>query len=210
MQDETIRTALSMLFDEDLRIEDLALPFASVAVDLITGERVIFDQGPLRKAVLASASIPGVFSPVGWEERQLVDGAVLSLVPIHAAYALGADLVVAVDVSPPLDREPSLSAASEILLRCDELTARAFNAVRLAEADVLLNPVESDCSWSDFSRAGEFVAAGHEGAVAKMDEIKRSLGFPWSLVKIFRRKIRSRNRWVDGPVPTYLESLSRD
>ena len=85
------------------------MSFASVAVDLASGERVIFNRGPVRRAVLASASIPAVFPPVKWRGHQLVDGAVLSLVPISAAYVLGADLVIAVDVSPILNRNPKVN-----------------------------------------------------------------------------------------------------
>ncbi|MCK4547862.1 MAG: patatin-like phospholipase family protein [Candidatus Eisenbacteria sp.] len=210
MQDETIREALSMLFDEDLRIEDLALPFASVAVDLITGERVIFDRGPLRRSVLASASIPGIFSPVQWHEQRLVDGAVLSLVPISAAYALGADLVIAVDVSPVFDRSPKLNAASDILLRCDDLLSRAFNALRLSEADVVLTPIKTDSSWSDFGRVDEFVRAGYAGTISEMKNLKRAVGFPGNWLRLLRRKIRARSSWADGPVPTRLESSSAE
>jgi NTE family protein len=206
IQDEAIREGLSSVF-EDQRIEDLQIPFATVAVDLITGERVIFDRGPVRKAVLASASIPGVFPPVQERERRLVDGAVLSLVPINAAYALGSDLVIAVDVSPVLDPNAKLHAASDILLRCEDITARAFNAIRLADADFVLTPLHTDSSWSDFSRSQDFIAAGYSGTLGGMEDLKRTLGFPNNLLRILKRKLLGRKHWVDGPVPTSVESF---
>ncbi len=207
MQDEAIREMLALLFD-DQRIEDLALPFASVAVDLLTGERIIFNRGPIRKAVLASASIPGVFHPVRWRDRQLVDGAVLSLVPISAAYTLGSDLVIGVDVSPILGLEPKIASAADVLVRCDDLMARAFNALRLSEADIVLHPLHTDSSWSDFKRAPGFISAGYTGTLERMDDIRRSCRFPGNLLHILKRKMRGHHGWVDGPVPTLLESSS--
>lgn len=204
-QDEAIREALSQLF-EDKRIEDLSIPFASVAVDLVTGERVIFDRGPVRRAVLASASIPGIFPPVRWRDRQLVDGAVLSLVPINAAYALGSDLVIAVDVSPVLDQTPRIGNASEILIRCDDLTARAFNATRLAEADIVISPLHTHSSWSDFARSRDLIDTGYSGTLGRIGDLQRSLRFPRNFFLVLGRRFLGRKPGVDEPIPTCVES----
>jgi len=198
IRDGAIRQALLTIF-EDRRIEDLKIPFACVAVDLITGERVIFDYGPIREAILTSASIPGMFPPVRWRNRHLVDGGVLSLVPIGAAYALGADLVIAVDVSPVLNQNPNIGNASDILLRCDDLTARAFNAHRLAQADIAVSPLRTDSSWADFDEAEGLIDAGYAGAQDCIPHIRQALRFPRSLLKILRRRIAGRTLDVDAP-----------
>jgi NTE family protein len=109
-----------------LRFEDLLCPFGAVACDLATGERVILDSGPLGPALRASTAIPGAFAPVEIDGRLLVDGGVVDNVPIEAAYAMGADYVIAVDVSAPItDRRPAsvldvLSMASSIMTKLQE------------------------------------------------------------------------------------------
>jgi NTE family protein len=114
-----------------LRFEDLLCPFGAVACDLATGERVIIDSGPLGPALRASTAIPGAFAPVEIDGRLLVDGGVVDNVPIEAAYAMGADYVVAIDVSAPIiDRRPTsvldvLSMASSIMTKQQERGRRA-------------------------------------------------------------------------------------
>jgi len=83
----------------DVRIEDLPIGFAAVAVDLDTGEEIWIDRGPLVEAMLATSAFPGVFPPVWWEGRRLVDGGVLNPLPVDAARALGATFVIGVDLS---------------------------------------------------------------------------------------------------------------
>ncbi len=83
----------------DVRIEDLPIRFAAVAVDLDTGEEIWIDRGPLVEAMLATSAFPGVFPPVWWEGRRLVDGGVLNPLPVDAARALGATFVIGVDLS---------------------------------------------------------------------------------------------------------------
>ncbi len=207
MRDEVIREVLARLF-EDQRIEELYLPFAGVAVDLISGERVIFDRGPVRKAVLASASIPGIFPPVRWRGRHLVDGGVLSLVPVNAAYALGADLVIGVDVSPLIDLHPQIDSAAGILARCDDLMARALNAVRLSEADVVLTPVAVEGSWADFDQAESFIRCGYAETVGRIAHIRRTLRFSRTLFRVLGRRSRGHRSSAGESASTLMESSS--
>ncbi len=81
-----------------LDVEDLSRPFAAVAADLVSGDEVHLMQGSLSSAVRASMSIPGVFTPLSYEGRVLVDGGIVNPLPVSAAKALGAELVIAVDV----------------------------------------------------------------------------------------------------------------
>jgi NTE family protein len=84
----------------DIRIEDLPLPYAAVTCDIDTGEAVVLRQGPLVDAIRASTAIPGVFCPVRWGDRLLVDGGLVDPVPIAVCRDLGADFVIAVDITP--------------------------------------------------------------------------------------------------------------
>ena len=84
------------------QIENLPLPFRAVATDIVTGEAVVFDKGPLAVAQRASMSIPAAFSPVVVDDRVLVDGYVANNLPIDVAQELGAEAVIAVDISTPV------------------------------------------------------------------------------------------------------------
>ncbi len=94
-----VRKLLVELFHA-IRIQELPCPFAAVACDIDTGERVVLRQGSLVDAVLASTAIPGIFHPVRWDSRILVDGGMVDPVPVSACRDLGADLVIAVDITP--------------------------------------------------------------------------------------------------------------
>jgi NTE family protein len=83
-----------------VRIEELPVPFAAVATDLDTGEPVVLREGPLVEAIRASTAIPGIFQPVRWEGRLLVDGGMVEPLPVRVCRELGAEIVIAVDVNP--------------------------------------------------------------------------------------------------------------
>jgi NTE family protein len=101
------RRILADVLGDNPRIEDLPIPFAAVACDLHRGVPVTLTSGPLLDAVQASASIPGVFRPVRIGDRVLVDGGLVSPLPIEACRDLGADVVIAVDILPAPHRDPA-------------------------------------------------------------------------------------------------------
>jgi NTE family protein len=102
----------------DVRIEDLPIPFATVACDIDSGERVVFREGPLVDAVRASTAIPGVFHPVRWDDRLLVDGGLIDPVPVDVCRSLGVDVVIAVDITPrPI---PTTSGGRRVWARIGE------------------------------------------------------------------------------------------
>jgi NTE family protein len=84
----------------DERIEDLPIPYAAVACDIDTGETVVLREGPLVDAVRASTAIPGIFHPVRWGDRLLIDGGLVDPVPVRTCRDLGAEFVIAVDITP--------------------------------------------------------------------------------------------------------------
>ena len=94
-----LRKYLKSMFG-DLRIEDLKIPFAAVACDIDTGETVVLKEGPLVDALRASSAIPGIFYPVRWGQRLLVDGGLVEPLPVRFCRELGADLVIGVDIVP--------------------------------------------------------------------------------------------------------------
>jgi NTE family protein len=163
----------SVLDDEDIR--DTKIPFAAVATDLWKGEDVVLRRGPVRRAVAASASIPGTFPPVELDGRYLVDGCVINMVPCHETRELGADRVVAVDVTRELVRTPSFKNGLEIMFRADEITNFQLNQVHLGCADVVIRPKMGDTHWASFDRFDEIVRKGEEAAEAKLHAVRAIL-----------------------------------
>jgi NTE family protein len=126
---------LKALFGDAL-LEESPIPLAIQAADLLTGEAVVLRRGPVFKAVLASMAIPGLFPPVAWEGRLLVDGDVVEKVPVRAARALFPK-VVAVDVSNPPPKEPPKTALEAALL-AGEASRRRLKELALKEADLVI------------------------------------------------------------------------
>src|SRR5436190_21814909 len=89
---------------DDKRFDQLKIPFACVATDLQTGERVIFREGSVALAARASSTIPGLFEPVIFRHRYLVDGGLVSNIPTDVVQLMGADLIIAVDVTYDLSK----------------------------------------------------------------------------------------------------------
>ena len=92
--DEVIKKTIG-----DINFEEMKIPFAAIVCDLMTGERLVMDHGPVAPAIRASASVPGIFLPVEYEGRMLVDGGLVDNLPVEQARAMGANFVIASDVS---------------------------------------------------------------------------------------------------------------
>ncbi len=178
--EEKIKVLLSLLVPE-IEIENLPLPFAAVAADLITGSSYIFRQGSATLATRASAAIPGVFPPVPYQGMQLVDGCVVSLIPVLETVQLGADFVIAVDVSQPLAVTKPFRTGVEIWLRADFITNMHLRDVHLNSADRVIRVKNLDFSWNSFNSAREIIAAGTQAAQDALPEILSALKTrqPW-------------------------------
>jgi len=115
---EIVNEALSFLLD-DRDIEETEIPFGAVAVDYLSGERVLITEGPIRQAVAASCCIPGIFPPVPLNDMLLVDGSVISRVPVTEAREMGANFVVGVDVSSAMKKGLDIRNGLELMFRAD-------------------------------------------------------------------------------------------
>lgn len=169
-----LERALSSLVEES-RIEKLPIAFAALASDLKTGKGVILRRGSLRKALLASSSIPGFFPPVKWGDHLLVDGEVTDLIPVEACFALGASFVIAVDVRRDLESTQQLRHTIDILLRTARITNYRHTEISLRKADFVFRPISEDVQWSEFDRLNELIKAGEWEARAKLPELLKTL-----------------------------------
>jgi NTE family protein len=162
-------------------IEKLPRRLAVVATDLGTGELMVFERGNVGMAVRASSSVPGVFQPVAIGGHEYVDGGLVSPVPVNVARRLGADVVIAVDISRhPADQ--STTGEFDIVLQTFAIMGQVISRVELQSADIVLRPALGAVGSTDFTareaaiREGEQAVAAQAGAIADaVDGARRKL-----------------------------------
>lgn len=153
------------------RIETLPVRFAAVATDLRTGEAMVLERGEVGAAVQASASAPGLLEPVPWDGRLLVDGNIASPVPVGAARALGAQRVIAVDVTAPPEQS-NLADPFDALYQGFSILTRKLAMEERVRADVMLAP-EIPVHHAMSARAiGEHIEAGEQAANAALHAMR--------------------------------------
>ncbi len=185
--------------------DELPIPFRCVATDIATGEKVVLSDGSLAEAIRASMSIPGVFSPVPRGERLLVDGGLVENLPVAEAEAMGADVVIAVDVSSDKFDPERLKSFGGVLSRMASLPIKENVARALARASVVVSPRVADIPSMDFSRGGPLVTRGEEAARAVAKELA-SLSVSEDEYREYREKLRGRRR--EPPVVDSIQTVS--
>jgi len=162
-------------FLHGMTFDQLSIPFAALAADLLTGEGVILREGKVSWAVRTSCAVPGAFTPVVEGERVLVDGGLVNNLPVSVARAMGADYVIAVDLFPPETRSAPPRNIFETWWVTFHLLSRATHA-EANVADCVIYPPLGRLSVIDFSLTDEFIARGRQGARQQLDRIRRDLG----------------------------------
>lgn len=156
-------------------IEALDIAFAATATDLETGKLVAFTRGDAGIAVRASSTIPGLVSPVTINGRDYVDGGVISKVPVLLARQLGADVVIAVDVSRgPADHE-QLDSTISVMQQALAIMSQAAAVRELQEADVVIRPDIGVMPFGDFQLRHQYINTGKDAASDAVPIIKRLL-----------------------------------
>ncbi|HLJ40973.1 MAG TPA: patatin-like phospholipase family protein [Candidatus Acidoferrales bacterium] len=157
--------------------EELKIPLAIVATDIITGQTVYFTTGELARPLRASCAFPGLFMPVEYDGRVLVDGFLTEAVPTEALRHMGADVVIAVHLDPG---QPDERPKNTI-----EVISRSFSIIQeqapqrwVRYADIILRPAVKEIHWDDFQRTPDLVAAGVAAAQLALPEIKAALTRP--------------------------------
>jgi NTE family protein len=153
---------------------DLLIPFTAVAADILTGEVVTLDSGPVAAAVRASCSLPGIVTPYEQGERLLVDGGLLNNLPVSVARNMGADYVIAVDLSPSRHRFRKPRRLVEMAMLTYSNFALLANRER-DDADCLITPNISHLGLTDFSHTTELMQKGREAAEAALPQLSVDL-----------------------------------
>jgi NTE family protein len=158
----------------DITIEQTKIPFGCVATDIRNGKRVVYTSGRLRTAILASCALPGIFPPVKDGDMQLVDGGWVERVPVICARDMGADVVIAVDVSSEMPKFED-TAGLDIVLRADAVTRVFLNELLLDEADVSIHPEVGHVHWADFRQPRELIRQGEHATLERMVAIRSAI-----------------------------------
>ncbi|HEY0663047.1 MAG TPA: patatin-like phospholipase family protein, partial [Thiobacillaceae bacterium] len=155
-------------------IQQLPKPLGVVATDLQSGELVLFRRGNTGMAVRASSAVPGMFQPVEISGREYVDGGLTSPVPARSARAMGADFVIAVDISN-VSRREKLAGTVDVMLQTFSIMGHAISSHELEDADVVIRPRTAAVSSTDFEGRHLAILEGEKAAAAIMPELKATL-----------------------------------
>ncbi len=156
------------------QIEDLKIPFAAVATDIRTGERVVLNSGPLARAVRASCALPGIFQPVEMNGKLLVDGGVLESLPVPTAKTLGGDVTIAVDVGAKAGDIQATDAIT-VIIQALNIAGAEMRRRHAEEADVLIHPDVSGVGTFDFGQKEHCLKSGIAAARAALPRISQVL-----------------------------------
>jgi len=159
---------------KNVPIERLKIPFGAVATDLNTGKPILFRRGNTGQAVRASSAVPSVFQPVKIGTHSYVDGGLVAPVPVKFAKDMGADFVIAVNISTQTEAQAAASSL-EVLMQTFSIMGQRLNYFELKEADIVIAPALGAMGGSDFAGRNRAILAGEQAAAAMMPQIKAKL-----------------------------------
>jgi len=159
---------------KNLTIQKMPKPLGVVATDLQSGELVLFRRGNTGMAVRASSAVPGMLQPVEIGGRDYVDGGLTSPVPAQSARSMGADFVIAVDISN-VNRRDKLTGTLDVLLQTFAIMGHAISRHELEDADVVIRPKTAAVSSTDFEGRHLAILEGEKAAAVVMPELKARL-----------------------------------
>jgi NTE family protein len=155
-------------------IEQMKIPLGIAATDLDSGEGILFRRGDTGTAVRASSAVPAVFQPVRIGLREYVDGGLSAPIPVHHARQMGAELVIAVDISALPEGNPTGDAA-RMLLQTFAIMGKSLKTYELRDADVVLQPKLAGVSGADFTTRRQSIQAGRDVTIAHLAELRERL-----------------------------------
>ncbi len=155
-------------------IERMPLPLGIVATNLATGTGVLFQRGDTGTAVRASSAVPAVFLPVKVGDQEYVDGGLVSPTPVRYARQMGAELVIAVDISSAPEGNPS-GDPIQILLQTFAIMGKSINGYELRNADVVVRPALVGVGSADFSARRRAIEAGRAAMQRVLPQLKAAI-----------------------------------
>lgn len=172
---------LTVGYHDSIDFNKLPIPFACVSQNIVNGDQIVFHEGELATAMRASMAIPGVFTPVRMDNMVLVDGGLVNNFPVDVAKAMGADIIIGVDVQSSLKTEDKLNSAPDILMQIIDLTCRANHKENVNLTDTYIKVNVDGYSSASFTPAAidSLLRRGEESARAQWDSLialKKKIG----------------------------------
>ena len=156
------------------KIEDLKMPLGIVATDLQTGDGILFRRGEIATAVRASSAVPSVFEPVRIGNKDYVDGGLVSPVPVRSARQMGADIVIAVDISSRPE-DAKTSDMLKVLLQTFSIMGKSISQLEMAQAEVVVRPALPDVGSAEFTARQKSIEAGRAAMRLALPALKAAL-----------------------------------
>lgn len=170
----TLLHAMHLLL-EDKDINELPVKYAAVACDLKTGEEIVFTKGSVIQAVTASSAVPGIVAPIAFNSWFLIDGTVISNIPVLAAKNISNNPIIAVDVRRSLEKYEEHRHGYEVIIRANDITNFRLNNIYLEQADVVIRPKVNDIEWNEFGKIDKCIELGEQAVEEKLSDIKMKL-----------------------------------
>jgi NTE family protein len=183
--------------------DDLPTPFRAIAVDLVTAQQVILDKGSLASAMRATMSLPGVFPPVERDGMVLVDGGAMNNVPADVVRAMGADVVIAVNVGFMGDTRTVSRSIFGLMGQTVDVMMQARTRASMKHADIIINPPLEGFGSLDWRRSVELEADGYRAAEAMKDKLL-PLAVDETQWAEYQERRRARRK-SDWPTPQFVE-----
>jgi len=155
----------------DLHFSELDIPFACVATDISTGEKIIFKEGNVALAARASATIPGIFSPVEFAQRYLVDGGLVENIPVSVAKSFDPDIIIAVAVSADITKN-TFNNIFSTLFQAIYIQGQKTDALNLQLSDIVIMPEVGDVSATDLSKVSYCIETGFVSGKENIGKVK--------------------------------------
>ncbi len=160
-------------YPAELDFDTLPRKFRAVAADLVTGERVVYDKGDLKTVIRASMAVPGIFTPIEYKGRYLIDGGWADNTPSQVAKAMGADIIIVVPLGGLKNDIEELKTIAAVSSQADQIRIRERIQESLSAADLIIAPDLQGFTAADFERGSELVAVGYEAAKPLLPELRK-------------------------------------
>nr|WP_295971527.1 patatin-like phospholipase family protein [uncultured Bacillus sp.] len=161
---------LIRVFTKGKKLEELVPPVAVVATDLLSGEKVVFTKGLIEDAVRASISIPGIFVPEKINGRLLVDGGVIDRIPVSVVKNMGADIVIAVDISH-VNKKTEITSIYDVIMQSLDIMQMELVEHRQIASDIMIRPKVEKYSSRSYTNIDEIILIGEEEAQQHISQI---------------------------------------
>ncbi|RLV59999.1 patatin [Parashewanella curva] len=210
---ELLRNSTGLVHKFD-SFDQLAIPYRAVATDLITSHAVVIDKGSLVFAMQASATVPGALQPLSYGDKLLVDGGISNNMPVDVVKAMGADIVIAVDIGSSLAKKSKLNDAVAVLNQLSTMMTNASTQKQIAllnEKDILIRPKVGSLSTTDFSILPKVYQLGETAAKTQLVKLKR-LSMPTSQYASYQAHKAKIKQNIASPLtqPIYKIVLNND